>query len=224
MDLLNQCVESGGLYSVLTLPESNLLSPFLKEVMEYNVVGTNTFQINGHTLGITLEDVLFLTRLKIDGDPVLIKNYSDVHSISILRDVISDISELRTIALATDRDDNCRLLRDAIRYAWGAAILAHLQYHLERFHQTGKLYGCSWLLVCFFLIRIPKLWDSLRIEDARQELEAGALDQHPFPMAWIMTKLHSNNAIFNDHRGGYRRRMHFAFQDLKDEHFFSLSS
>uniref|UniRef100_A0A803LLC3 Uncharacterized protein n=1 Tax=Chenopodium quinoa TaxID=63459 RepID=A0A803LLC3_CHEQI len=59
--------------------------------------------------------------------------------------------------------------------------------------------------------------DPRLLVDGEQELEAGALDQHPFPMAWIMTKLHSNNAIFNDHREGYRTRMHFAFQDLKDE-------
>ncbi|KAL2903211.1 Protein MAIN-LIKE 1 [Bienertia sinuspersici] len=123
-----------------------------------------TLQINGQTLGITLEDVLFLTRLRIDGDPVLIKNYSDVHSISIFGEVIKDISELRTIALNKDMDPSKRnvailmtivvcfvmpsgngitmypafleLLSDpdktSDKYAWGAAILAYLQYHLQK--------------------------------------------------------------------------------------------
>lgn len=70
------------------------------------------------------------------------------------------------------------------------------------------------------MIRIPKLWDSLGIKDARQELEVGASDQHSFPMAWIMDKLHSNPAIFHDHRKGYQRKMHLGFQDLKDEVYF----
>lgn len=69
-DVLKECDELGGLFRALSLVESeppSIPSPFLSTLMAYYKPETNTFEIGVHKFGITLQDVLFLTRLRIDG-------------------------------------------------------------------------------------------------------------------------------------------------------------
>ncbi|XP_021738776.1 protein MAINTENANCE OF MERISTEMS-like isoform X2 [Chenopodium quinoa] len=240
---LQHCLGLRGLYNMLSLPKSAILSPFLSEVLGYYDPITNTFDIRGHVLGITLEDVLFLARIRIDGKPVLVKDYRNNHCSAIFEEVIYDVNKLYEIIEDTSADWKKRkaaLLMVIVQciiilspnginfypplfevlsdpdgtfgtYAWGAAMLAFLQHHLEKLNQSTKLGGCTWLLV------IPKLWDSLGLTSVREEMEAGQLDQHPFPMQWILEKLLLNSALGNDRRSDYRKKMHTVFENLEDE-------
>ncbi|XP_057250893.1 uncharacterized protein LOC130589371 [Beta vulgaris subsp. vulgaris] len=103
------------------------------------------------------------------------------------------------------------------KYAWGAGMLAFLQYHMEKLNASVKFCGCIWLVLCFFLVRIPTLWDSLGLGSVREEIEAGELEQHPFPMKWILDKLLLNSTLGYDRRAGCRTKMKSVFDNLKDE-------
>lgn len=51
----------------------------------------------------------------------------------------------------------------------------------------------------------------------REEIEAGELEQHPFPMKWILDKLLLNSTLGYDRRAGCRTKMKSVFDNLKDE-------
>ncbi|XP_021850905.2 protein MAIN-LIKE 2 [Spinacia oleracea] len=248
---LDHCLGLGGLFRVLSLEKHSILSHFVSKVLSYYNHTSNTFDINGHKLGITLQDVLFLAKLRIDGKPVLIQEYSSKHSATVFVDEeISDVSAAKLYKIIYNTEIEWKKRKMALlmliarcfimpstdglsmyspffevlsdpdttsaTYAWGAAMLAFLQHHLEKWGQCkeNKLAGNVWLLVCFFLVRIPKLWDCLGLESVRGELEARPLDEHELPMRWIIEKVATKSM---DRRGSYVKKMHELFESLEDE-------
>lgn len=168
---LNHCLELGGLFNFLSLPKSPIHSPFLLELMSYYNPSSNTFNIRGqYVLGITLEDVLFLARIRIDGTAVLVKDYSNKHCFDIFGEEIDDFEKLYDIIYDNSLDWKKRkaallmvivqciimptsdgkkyyaalfeCLRDpdeiSGKYAWGAGMLAFLQYHMEKLYNNPR--------------------------------------------------------------------------------------
>ncbi|XP_048493089.2 protein MAIN-LIKE 2-like [Beta vulgaris subsp. vulgaris] len=250
---LEECKALGGLYKMLSLPYSKIPTPFLSKVLEYYNPDSNTFNIKGHVLGVTLQDMLFLARIRIDGKPVLVKEYNDDHCISIFGKAMYEFDELKAIIEDTGSDAKKRkvallmlivnsiimpshngnrfypaffeLLSDpdetSMTYAWKAAMLAALQHHLQK--RYNKVGGCAWLLVCFFFVRIPKLWDSIGLTSVREEMEEGQLAQDPFPMKWILRKLQLST-FGKDQKGGYLKTISPVFENLEDEIWSQLTS
>ncbi|XP_021715891.1 uncharacterized protein LOC110683788 [Chenopodium quinoa] len=87
--------------------------------------------------------------------------------------------------------------------------------YLWRILPRKQIY-CGWLILCFFFVRIPKLWDSIGLTSVREEMEAGQLAQHPFPMRWILEKL-AVSTLGKDQRGGYLKKMDPVFKNLEDQ-------
>ncbi|KAL3653783.1 hypothetical protein CASFOL_003464 [Castilleja foliolosa] len=185
-------------------------------------------------MGITLEDILFLTGLPIYGRPIIStfeksrdldafsrvlgletekgKGVSTSVLISYIQDRKKDNTK-RTIALIlllihsfiTPSTNGQRVpttyvqflenLENVDGYAWGAALLSFLHCGIEKKENGGKAkYGNLWVVLSFFLIRIPKLRDAIGIE---LNLEDGEVPL----MSMIVSKV---KPISHDHKKNYK--------------------
>ncbi|GAU32212.1 hypothetical protein TSUD_277920 [Trifolium subterraneum] len=68
-DQVNQ--QSIRLFRLLQVESSNLLAPLVLELLEYYNCDLNTFIFNDHSFAITLEDILYITGLPIQGIPIM---------------------------------------------------------------------------------------------------------------------------------------------------------
>lgn len=68
-DQVNQ--QSIRLFRLLQLESSNLLAPLVLELLEHYNCDLNTFIFNGHSFAITLEDIMYITGLPIQGIPIM---------------------------------------------------------------------------------------------------------------------------------------------------------
>ncbi|KAK2388506.1 hypothetical protein QL285_062185 [Trifolium repens] len=71
-NFIEELQNSGGLFKFVFLPHGSLFKRIVIKLARCFQSSTDTFVINNQTLGITLEDVLYLCHLPIDGKPVLI--------------------------------------------------------------------------------------------------------------------------------------------------------
>ncbi|CAA0833712.1 Unknown protein [Striga hermonthica] len=200
------------------------------------------FTINGHVMGITLEDVLYLLRLPINGELVLVGENSHLSykkffgedsekvKISHLNRIVYNSTEnkekrMRALLLIiiwhfvmpTKNGDGiypslASLLENPYNtssiHAWGAAVLAFLYGRKKKNKEGGNL----WLVLAFFLIRIPKLWTILGVEITREELEE--LARVDYPLKWIMTRLEK---VSKNTRVNYKGALRNALESLEDE-------
>ncbi|WJX37773.1 hypothetical protein P8452_25504 [Trifolium repens] len=63
--------QSIRLFRLLQVDSSDLLSPLVLELLKYYNCDLNTFIFNGHSFAITLEDILYITGLPIQGIPIM---------------------------------------------------------------------------------------------------------------------------------------------------------
>ncbi|WJX67163.1 hypothetical protein P8452_51656 [Trifolium repens] len=69
---IEELKSSKGLFKFLFVHEADILIPLVQKLLKYFDLKYNTFEINGHKMGITLQDVLFLCHLPINGKPVIV--------------------------------------------------------------------------------------------------------------------------------------------------------
>lgn len=72
-DFKNELRAEGGLFQFLFVPEANILKPVVEKLLKCFEANSSTFLINGLRLGRTLQDVLFICHLPIDGKLVLLE-------------------------------------------------------------------------------------------------------------------------------------------------------
>ncbi|CAA0811658.1 Unknown protein [Striga hermonthica] len=234
--------EDGGLFHMLGLPDVHILGPFISVIYEFFTAKTSMFTINGHVMGITLEDVLYLLRLPINGELVLVGENSHLSykkffgedskkvKISHLNRIVYNSTEnkekrMRALLLIiiwhfvmpTKNGDGiypslASLLENPYNtssiHAWGAAVLAFLHGRKKKNKEGGNL----WLVLAFFLVRIPKLWTILGVEITREELEE--LARVDYPLKWIMT---CSEKVSKNTRVNYKGALRNALESLEDE-------
>ncbi|KAK2423423.1 hypothetical protein QL285_033877 [Trifolium repens] len=71
-NFIEELQNSGGLFKFVFLPHGALFKRIVIKLARCFQSSTDTFVINSQTLGITLEDMLYLYHLPIDGKPVLV--------------------------------------------------------------------------------------------------------------------------------------------------------
>ncbi|KAL1535808.1 SNF2 domain-containing protein CLASSY 3-like [Salvia divinorum] len=102
-------------------------------------------------------------------------------------------------------------LEDVDSYAWGAALLAFLYSGIKKCKGVnppkGAVDGNLWVLMCFFLIRIPKLQDAigieLKLEDCRVPL-----------LFWVVEKV---QRISHNHKSMYTETVNEILQNLSED-------
>ncbi|KAK1377554.1 hypothetical protein POM88_024298 [Heracleum sosnowskyi] len=110
--ILDRSTDSRSLLNILKCPEAQLLPSLLACAMKYFDARNNVFRINGMTLCISLEDVLFLTGLPISGSPVISHENRDPEGFSRefgLEDICShSITKMSSIAKNLNCDEAMR--------------------------------------------------------------------------------------------------------------------
>ncbi|KAK1381699.1 hypothetical protein POM88_019435 [Heracleum sosnowskyi] len=202
-DFLDDSQDSRCLLNLLKIPATNLLTPVVQYILKFYKKNDNVFSINNQVLSISLEDVLYITGLPIQGRPIIDDKNRDPNgfdrvfqipnkrnlSISVLIEIAKNENETndrrkRAILLIIVR---CFIVPDSSghrvgttflrfiedfgqvdSYAWGAALLAFLYYGMGKVvddqNPKKRLDGNSWLILAFFILRIPKLQVALGIE------------------------------------------------------------
>ncbi|KAK1381696.1 hypothetical protein POM88_019431 [Heracleum sosnowskyi] len=202
-DFLDDSQDSRCLLNLLKIPATNLLTPVVQYLLKFYKKNDNVFSINNQVLSISLEDVLYITGLPIQGRPIIDDKNRDPNgfdrvfqipnkrnlSISVLIEIAKNENETndrrkRAILLIIVRcfivpNSNghqvgttfLRFIEDfgqVDSYAWGAALLAFLYYGMGKVvddqNPKKRLDGNSWLILAFFILRIPKLQVALGIE------------------------------------------------------------
>ncbi|MFS7932974.1 hypothetical protein Hanom_Chr04g00374261 [Helianthus anomalus] len=177
---------------------------------------SNVFVVKGKRLSITLEDILYLTHLPIDGKPVLCK---ESLSKEACEEVFIDraptkIQDLKNIAFDKNNDKRKRkfpphveLLKDldeAPKYMWGAALLAYLVHELQGINKKKDgINGNLWR--AFFFVRIPSLWDITGITSERT-------DTQPL-LSWVLKNLQNK---CNDNKSSYVKAVEVFLNDVGD--------
>lgn len=77
-DVFKAELEGNCLFKLLKLPSSQHLSPLLGVLLKFYDSQQHVFNFGAHQLGITLEDVLYLTGLPIRGKPVICSDSRDI--------------------------------------------------------------------------------------------------------------------------------------------------
>lgn len=75
---LDNSNDSRCLLNILKIPGTDILTSVVEYVLRFYDIEHNIFNINGNILCITLEDVLYLTGLPIQGDPVISNKNRDL--------------------------------------------------------------------------------------------------------------------------------------------------
>ncbi|KAJ0793128.1 putative protein-serine/threonine phosphatase [Helianthus annuus] len=201
---------------------------------------SNIFVVKGKRLSITLEDILYLMHLPIDGKPVLCK---ESPSKEACEEVFGDraptkIQDLKNIAFDKNNDERKRkavvlkmivgcfimsgyngyevsptyveLLKDldeVPKYVWGAALLAYLVHELERINKKKDgINGNLWIVLSFFFVRIPSLWDIMGITTSER------MDTQPL-LSWVLKNLQNK---CNDSKGSYVKAVEAFLNDVGD--------
>lgn len=109
---LKKLLDEGGLFTPLFLADAKikLPTPLIDLLLKRYNRESNVFKVRGKTLSITLEDILYLTHLPIDGKPVLCK---ESPSKEACEEVFGDmaavkIKDLESIAFDKNNDERQR--------------------------------------------------------------------------------------------------------------------
>lgn len=109
---LKKLQNEGGLFTPLFLADADikLLTPLIESLLNKYDHELNVFKVKGKILSITLEDILYLTHLPIDGKPVLCKlSPSEVSSKEVFGDKKANtITDLEKIAFDKENDERQR--------------------------------------------------------------------------------------------------------------------
>ncbi|KAL6555102.1 hypothetical protein OROGR_006360 [Orobanche gracilis] len=152
-----------------------MISSFITSIFDGNYYQPDRqiFLFGTHALGITLEDVLYITGLPIKGEPVLYKEAFDDGAFNrifgrgrFLKKTTLPVKEIKKIALDKKKVEeygpqkiaNLDKIDD---YSWGATLLAYLYNGMRRYKYIS---GNLWVLLVFFIIRIKKLQTALGIK------------------------------------------------------------
>ena len=100
------------LFDILPIRKPDLLVPLVEELLNYYDCEKYLFNINGHKLAITLEDILYLTGLPIRGTPIMIaskdtKAFKRVFG--IVKNRSCSIKDLKNLAGNTNVDTDTRM-------------------------------------------------------------------------------------------------------------------
>ncbi|KAL1803001.1 hypothetical protein ACET3Z_031648 [Daucus carota] len=196
---LDNSEDSRCLLDLLKFPAADIMPSLVSYFLEFYNPEENVFRINDQVLCISLEDVLFLTGLPIDGEPVIDHGNRDAHgfhrvfglrnqkfhSTAEMKKVVIEgkDNEVRKIAVLllivrcfiVPSDNGGRVSTTYLRfienvnrvdtYAWGAALLAFLYHGIAEWKRPESkkktVEGNSWIILGFFLLRIPKLREEL---------------------------------------------------------------
>jgi hypothetical protein len=184
-------------------------------------------------MGITLQDVLFLCHLPINGKPVIvdlcptdvafrkvfgedsrqrkgcvgaafltmiardIDRSLDQRKIATLLVIIRSVimPSLNGTRISTSFVELLENLDGVSDYAWGAALLAFLFNGIEKFLLRKKKFldGNLWLILAFFFVRIPKLWEAIGVKNLTEP------DTDSPRLHWVIENLSkiSQNHILN---------------------------
>lgn len=71
-------IQDNSLCRLLNIEDADMPSTILRSVLEYYDTEQHVFRFQGHTLGFTLEDVLYLTALPIQDKAVIIPDVPDL--------------------------------------------------------------------------------------------------------------------------------------------------
>ncbi|XP_058765005.1 uncharacterized protein LOC131638461 [Vicia villosa] len=186
------------LFDILPVVKSDLLVPLVEELLSYYDHEKNLFEINGHKLAVTLEDILYITGLPIRGKPIMKaskENGAFERVFGINNKKPCSIKRLKELAGNSNLDIDTRVkaallvliacvviptgdthtirgdfvsyverLEDVDNYAWGAALLAFLYSGICKWkvgRQKSVIDGNLWVVLAFFLIRIPDLVEAI---------------------------------------------------------------
>ncbi|GER31971.1 aminotransferase-like [Striga asiatica] len=241
-DFFQELMQIGGIFHTLGLPDVHILGPFVSVLFEFFTAETSMFTINGHVMGITLEDVLYLLRLPINGELVLVGENSHLSYIKIFEEDPKKvkISNLNRIIYNSNENKERRMIALLLIIIWhfvlptknGDGIYPSLASLLENPYNTSSIHawgaavlaflhgrkkknkegGNLWLVLAFFLVRILKLWMILGVEITREELEE--LARVDYPLKWIMTRLEK---VSKNTRVNYKVALRNALESLEDE-------
>lgn len=75
-------------------------------------------------------------------------------------------------------------------FAWGAALLSFLYCGIKKYNKKTKksIDGNTWVALCFFLIRIPKLADAINIKIQLENAVSPLLG----PCMWEVVRWHTS--------------------------------
>ncbi|XP_058734517.1 uncharacterized protein LOC131606282 [Vicia villosa] len=186
------------LFDILPVVKSDLLVPLVEELLSYYDHEKNLFEINGHKLAVTLEDILYITGLPIRGKPIMKaskENGAFERVFGINNKKPCSIKRLKELAGNSNLDIDTRVkaallvliacvviptgdshtikgdfvnyverLEEVDNYAWGASLLAFLYSGICKWKvdkQKIVIDGNLWVVLAFFLIRIPDLGEAI---------------------------------------------------------------
>ncbi|KAK1391332.1 hypothetical protein POM88_010388 [Heracleum sosnowskyi] len=256
---LNESEDSRCLLNLLRFPAADLMPCLVSYFLKFYDKKDNVFDFNGIKLCISLEDVLFLTGLPIDGEAVISSESRDRDGFNRVFQLPSEKTKsnkvLRSIAKNVSLDDDTRkkvvllltitcfivpssnsgrVATTYLRYiedlgrvdsfAWGAALLARL-YHAIAECQKGDegegqrtvkktLDGNSWVILSFFILRIPKLREALSLY-LKLPINLNVEQLHVPFMPQIVEQLQK---MSHNHRAYFE-----AFKGVLDDIFLNIS-
>ncbi|PNX95656.1 hypothetical protein L195_g018849 [Trifolium pratense] len=100
------------LFDILPVVKSDLLVPLLEKLLSYYDHKKNLFDINGHKLAVTLEDILYITGLPIRGKPIMNAPKDKgafKHVSSIVHNKPGSIKRLKDLAGNTNLETDTRV-------------------------------------------------------------------------------------------------------------------
>ncbi|KAI3511620.1 hypothetical protein L1887_18776 [Cichorium endivia] len=129
-------VNGSGFYllRMLRLTKHGIQTPggLLEALVDTYDMDGHYFKINDHVLNITLEDVLYITGLPIDGREVIIPKTRDDNAFTrVFTDLQTD--KMTTICLEGVATNFVENIDEVNSYSWGAAFLATLYVGIEKF-------------------------------------------------------------------------------------------
>ncbi|KAK1393557.1 hypothetical protein POM88_012613 [Heracleum sosnowskyi] len=241
-DFLDESHDSRCLLDLLKIPATSVLTSVVQYLLKFHKDDDNEFSINGQVLYISLEDVVYITGLPIEGKAIIDEKNRDLNGFDrvfgIKKSELS-IDELAAIAKDTNQTDDRRktavlliIVRSFIvpdssgarvyttflryiedfeqvdKYAWGSALLAFLFCGMSRkaIKNKKRIHGNSWLILAFFILRIPKLQKELGIK-LNKELSVPILS----------TIVEQVKKIAHNHRTDYQERLNHIFPDLSHD-------
>ncbi|KAK1352894.1 hypothetical protein POM88_052732 [Heracleum sosnowskyi] len=180
-----ESLPNNSFFRLLNIEDVDLLVPFIKSVLEYYEPDLNVFTIGGHRLGVTLQDVLYLTGLPCTGKPVLLSDVPDRETFKRVfgsnYDNITELSLLQVSDIAANSENSTKCRQIAVLATIFGTFIAPNSNH----HSVHS--ACiQFLEEGFFIIRLPKLQTRLgmSLENCPQPQQEGA---HLLP--WILAEI-----------------------------------
>ncbi|KAI3712146.1 hypothetical protein L1987_70695 [Smallanthus sonchifolius] len=128
----------GGLFTAFSVSSAKILNHLLIELINNFDLISKVFSFNGNNLAVTLEDILFLTHLPIDGKPVLCKVLPDTKAYNKVSDDTTEkiLCELLTSASDTSKDEEKRKVAVLMMLIGSFIIVTARVLERERIHEN----------------------------------------------------------------------------------------